>query len=91
MLWSKDAEWMVHINSRQGFKPQMGRMHVDDGTGTHHNMRCYMSTAAAAGTFNANRWSPCEPKISIAQTLKYFDRVISHIACCAAGPHADLA
>ena len=40
---------------------------------------------AAARAFNANRWILCDSKVSIAQKLEYFDRVISPIACFAAG------
>ena len=40
---------------------------------------------AAAKTFNANRWILCDPKVSIAQKIEYFDRIISPIACFAAG------
>ena len=40
---------------------------------------------AAAKAFNANRWILCDPKASIAQKIKYFDRVISPIPCFAAG------
>ena len=40
---------------------------------------------AAARAFNANKWILCDPKVSIAQKLEYFDRVISPIACIAAG------
>ena len=40
---------------------------------------------AAAKAFNANRWILCDPKVSIAQKIEYFDRVVSPIACFAAG------
>ena len=40
---------------------------------------------ATARAFNANRWVLCSPKVSLAQKLEYFDRVISPIACFAAG------
>ena len=40
---------------------------------------------AAAKAFNANRWILCDPKVLIAQKIEYFDRVISPIACFAAG------
>ena len=40
---------------------------------------------AAAKAFNANRWILCDPKVSIAQKIEFFDRVISPIACFAAG------
>ena len=40
---------------------------------------------AAARAFNANRWIVCDPKVAIAHVLEYFDRVISPIACFAAG------
>ena len=40
---------------------------------------------AAAKVFNANTWILCDPKVSIAQKIEYFDRVISPIACFAAG------
>ena len=39
----------------------------------------------ARRAFNANRWILCDPKVSIAQKLEYFDRVISPKACFAAG------
>ena len=34
--------------------------------------------------FGPNRWILCDPKVSIAQKIEYFDRVISPIACFAA-------
>ena len=40
---------------------------------------------AAARAFNANRRILCDPKVAIAQKLEYFDRVITPIACFAAG------
>ena len=40
---------------------------------------------AAAKAFNAHRWILCDPKVSMSQKLEYFDRVISPIACFAAG------
>ena len=40
---------------------------------------------AAAKAFNANRSILCDPKVSIAQKLECFDRVISPVACFAAG------
>ena len=39
---------------------------------------------AAARAFNANRWFLCDPKVSIAQKLECFDRIISPISCFAA-------
>ena len=43
---------------------------------------------AAAKTFNSNRWILCDPKVSIAQKIEYFDRVISPIACfCSRTPN----
>ena len=66
-------------------------MHVDDGTGTNHNMQCEcrarqeLSMQASARAFNANKWILCDTEVSIAQKLGYFDRVISTVACFAAG------
>ena len=61
----------------------MARMHVDDIPTTTCDVECRLQAAARA--FNANRWILCDPKVSIAQKLEYFDRVISPKACFAAG------
>ena len=72
---------------------------VLDRESSHKWLGCMLTTApvqtttcdvecglqAAARAFNANRWILCDPKVSIAQKLEYFDRVISPIACFAAG------
>ena len=50
-------------------------MHVDDIPTTTCDVECRLQAAARA--FNANRWILCDPKVSIAQKLEYFDRVIS--------------
>ena len=39
---------------------------------------------AAAKAFHANRWILCDPRVSIAQKIEYFDKVVSPIACFAA-------
>ena len=66
-------------------------MHVDDGTGTNHNMQCEfrprqeLSMQTSARAFNANKWMLCDTEVSITQKLGCFDRVIFPIACFAAG------
>ena len=72
---------------------------VPDGESSHKWLGCMLTTStvqtttcdvecrlqAAAKAFNANRWILCDPKVSIAQKIEYFDRVVSPIACFAAG------
>ena len=72
---------------------------VLDEESSHKWLGCMLTTApaqtttcdvecrlqAAARAFNANRWILCDPKVTIAHKLEYFDRVISPIACFAAG------
>ena len=72
---------------------------VLDKESSHKWLGCMLTTApaqtttcdvecrlqAAARAFNANRWILCDPKVAIAKKLEYFDRVISPIACFAAG------
>ena len=72
---------------------------VVDKESSHKWLGCMLTTApaqtttcdvecrlqAAARAFNANRWILCDPKVAIAKKLEYFDRVISPIACFAAG------
>ena len=42
----------------QGIKPQVARMHVDDGTGTNHNMRCGVSIAGRGKSFQCKQVDP---------------------------------
>ena len=74
-------------------------MSVLDRESSHKWLGCMLTTStvqtttcdvecrlqAAAKTFNANKWILCDPKVSIALKIEYFDRVITPIACLAAG------
>ena len=57
-----NAEWIDHIGSWHGIKSQVARMHVDDGTGTNHNIRCWMSSAGRGKGFQCKQVEPLWPE-----------------------------
>ena len=83
-----DAEWIDHIGSSQGIKPQVAQMHVDDGTGTNHNMRCWVSIAGRGKSFQCKQVDPLWPEsFDCAETRIFWSCHIPNSMFCSRTPN----
>ena len=77
---------IISVLDKESSHKCLGCMSTAPAQTTTCDVECRLQ--AAARVFNANKWILCDAKVAIAQRLEYFDRVISPIACFAAGHRA---